>query len=348
MHARKRLCIRDDQNVESVVYVTDEDLRNLREWIGNFSKQALPLEALPDDLIVMILKRLPLNGVGRLACTCKRIRQLCMVPCVRRLALHTSNVLPRPSKFSRSEWHGDMSLLSGVFCDARLQDLVSLTLLLDSPTLASMRATSTNDVLDRLTHKVTHFSRLSIATLPNLRTARIVCDPRVCCAPSAPLMRRLLPFFCHVRSLSFENMHNVGVSHFAGLYRCASLTSISFNNCRASPPLCDQRRLLDGSMLRNISSLRSVTLDFLNAAFSYRLLADSGRAILDHCKTFNLRSLSIPRHVVPSVQSMDRMLSTHKELRQITCNRRCAGLLEDMLESHMHHEKIASLRVTIY
>ena len=353
MQPRKRLRVTNDNGVETIAFVTSSELHLLRSWLGARQNGSFRLLDLPDDLAAHLLRFLGLRDVARLARTCRALHGLCDTPCAKEVVLPTSTVLPLPPvaeattacarTYAVNAWRSDFALLRSILLRPRLSRIVLLTLRIDSPSLASPRCLH---AVPRARFEVA--SPPARGALPHLRKVALECDPRRCGTVSSCVMRRLLPMFWAARHVVFENVSNLGISHFVGLEACVSITHLELRNCRASPPLCDQRRLLDGSLLRKLTNLKRLSFDVRNASYAMRLLNGAERALFYAPTTSRVTHLKLPRNMSPLVETLDRLLATHPHMRQLWVNRKCSGVLREMEHAGMHADAFRRLTVVTY
>lgn len=296
------------------LFLDTADIQSLGQWIEEKKRHSTCwLKDLAADLIVYILTFMGVRGRAMLGATCTEYNAICKAPISKRLSMSTKHILPpaRGDKtcdryYYRTHWADDLPRLLSVFRDTRLSKLQYLTVYINSPALA--------------TEGVGQPCGYTVATqreafLPALLYVKIECDPRVCAAPGAPLMRRLLPVFRNATTIVIKHMENVGVSHFMGLSYCRQLTGLHFMNCRMSAPLSHQRRSVDGSLLQSLAgTLKKLTLDFWNLRHALSVLNHyPGPGLMQSLQ--NLRELGLPCYTSYSEKVIYDLLTQHEKLR---------------------------------
>ena len=233
----------------------------------------LALAVLPGDVLWLILRMCAPPARCALYAVNRRLREIASQPIMTRLQLsmrHT--VRSRPTeKYARTEWGADLPCLSRVLRDQRLARVRALIITFDGPSFAPTSRQS-----ERAARALAPRLPLPVAT-EALKTLKLECDPRVCAAPSASLMRRLIPSFAAtLASLTLHNMFNVGVSHFVAINACSRLRVLHFRRCRLAASLSNDRRSVDGTEIAKCVLLQILTLDLLNADSAVAAACRSG------------------------------------------------------------------------
>lgn len=242
------------------------------------------LMSLPRDALLLINEHCCVKTRCALYATCTVLHDVASYPHMHTLRLCTSACIRTQPlhKYGRTMWNEDADVLQSVLCDPRFECVRNLALYADSPVFAPLRRPHVAS------------PRLPMRTnIRALESLRIECDPRICPAPSATLMRRLIPSFsAQLISLTLHNMLNVGVGHFTGIQACTQLRALHLRNCRMEFALAGTRRSVDGTLLAKCANIRSLTFDVQNAGTGVVAALHSGGIF---CTLSKLRSFDAGR-----------------------------------------------------
>lgn len=321
---------------ESLTLDADE-AADLARWIVSTkcrrSAAVCHLRRLPDDVQVHILKKLSIRSRARLGQTCWALHALSMTPLSKCISLSTRGLIEKAPCYLRTQWRHDLPCIASVLADDRFSRLMHLQLLVNSAALSCyhprrpVAAAQAAHCGGGKLALIGDYSRRTL--LPSLVSACVECDPRICAAPSASLMRQLLPLFWAASSLTLRNMSNVGVSHFVGLRRCQRLRVLNFLNCKMSSPLCEQRRAIDGSLLVGLSELTTLTLDIRNIGRACRVVNQLSDGLL--CRLPKLVDIGLTPGRYFTEDVLFKLLDHHPSLRRIRTNGLTYGGLKVLL-----------------
>jgi hypothetical protein len=228
-------------------------------------------------MLLLVMEACDVRSRCVLSETCSHTRHVGRAPLMRMLRLTTSRmVCTVPSeRYGRTRWDADLPELRRVLSDERFARVATLNLVFDSASFAPVKG-AVRDV-----HAT---SRVPLRSgMESLGALKIECDPRICAAPSAPLMRRIIPSFARtLHSLTLHNIMNLGMSHFASIECCTNLVALHVRRCRVASSLTGDRRVAEGTVIRACRKLRRLTFDVRNIAWAVEHAVRSQGVMFTH------------------------------------------------------------------